>query len=157
VPNPGEAIRALQKPVIAAVNGPCATGALEMALSCSFVIASEQARFADTHAKVGLFPRWGQCTLLTQAVGLRRARQLMLTGQFIDAPQALQWGIVNEIVAADRLLARCLKLGEAIAASNSKCIGLLREALAGAPEAVAGAEQRALAQFDGSSADGTPR
>lgn len=115
-PNPGVALRGLAKPIVAAIDGPCVTGALEMALSCSFAIATPAARFADTHCKVGLFPRWGGGTLLTGAIGTRRARQMMLTGGFVDAATALAWGLVNEIVAADGLLDRAAALATAMAA-----------------------------------------
>ncbi|MFW2829179.1 enoyl-CoA hydratase-related protein [Sphingomonas sp. ID0503] len=114
-PNPGVALRRLSKPIVAALDGPCVTGAIEMALSCSFAIASPAARFADTHCKVGLFPRWGGGALLTGAIGVRRARQMMLTGAFIDADTALGWGLVNEIVPTDSLLDRAAELARAMA------------------------------------------
>ncbi len=120
-PNPGVALRALVKPVIAAVDGYCITGALEMALSCDFIVATPQARFADTHCKVGLFPRWGGGGLLTGAIGARRARQMMLAGTMIDAPTALAWGLVNEIVPADTLLPRAIELAAAMAAQARAC------------------------------------
>jgi len=118
-PNPGVALRALDKPIVAAIDGACVTGALEMALSCSFAIATPQARFADTHCKVGLFPRWGGGTLLTGAIGTRRARQMMLTGSFIDADTAFAWGLVNEIVSSDDLFNRAVSLARAMATQAS--------------------------------------
>lgn len=99
--NPAEVLRAFPKPVIAAVDGPCATGALEVALSCTFIVASAQARFADTHAKVGLIAGWGMSALLPRAIGRRRASQMMSTGDFIDAATAHQWGLVNDVVDGD--------------------------------------------------------
>ncbi|WP_395647685.1 enoyl-CoA hydratase-related protein [Terricaulis sp.] len=114
-PHPGEALRALSKPVIAAVDGPCITGGLEIALSCSFIIATRRARFADTHAKVGVFPAWGMTALLPRAVGVRRARQMMLTAAPIEAATALDWGLVNELVDPPALLARALQLSAAMA------------------------------------------
>jgi enoyl-CoA hydratase len=121
-PNPGEVLRATRKPVIAAVNGACVTGALEMALSCSFIIASSEARFADTHARVGIAPRWGQTALLPDAIGTRRARQMMLTGEFIDARTALEWGLVNEVLPHARLLERCAALAEEIARADAASV-----------------------------------
>jgi enoyl-CoA hydratase len=121
-PNPGEVLRAARKPIIAAVNGACVTGALEMALSCSFIIASPQARFADTHAKVGMFPRWGQTALLPSVIGIRRAKQMMLTGAFVGAEKALEWGMVNEISSGEYLLDRCLEIAEQIAGANADSI-----------------------------------
>ena len=67
--NPGRVLRALTKPAIAAVNGPCVSGGLEIALSCSFVVASERASFRDTHARLGAVATWGLTALLPRAVG----------------------------------------------------------------------------------------
>ncbi|OYX52068.1 MAG: hypothetical protein B7Y97_02645 [Sphingomonas sp. 32-66-10] len=115
-PHPGEALRAFGKPVIAAVDGPCATGALEVALSCSFILASPKARFADTHAKVGLIAGWGMSALLPRAIGRRRANQIMSTGEFIDAERAYDWGLVNEVVEGD-VTERALEVARQIAAN----------------------------------------
>ena len=73
VTDPASALRAVAKPVIGAINGVCVTGALELALGCDVLLASEHARFADTHAKLGLVPAWGMTVFLAQAVGTRRA------------------------------------------------------------------------------------
>lgn len=113
-PHPGQALRAMSKPVTAAVDGACITGGLEIALSCSFILASERATFADTHAKVGFFPAWGMTAMLPRAIGARRARQMMLTAAPIDAQRAYDWGLVNEVVAPAELLARALALAEAM-------------------------------------------
>ncbi|MGE0385570.1 MAG: enoyl-CoA hydratase-related protein [Gammaproteobacteria bacterium] len=121
-PHPGEATRALTKPVIAAVDGNCVTGGLELALSCSFIVASDRARFADTHAKVGLFPAWGQSALLPRAIGTRRARQMSLTGEFIDSRTACAWGLVNELTTPERLLPRCLELAAAMQACDAQSV-----------------------------------
>jgi enoyl-CoA hydratase/carnithine racemase len=152
VPNPAEVLCSSPKPVIAAVNGACVTGALEMALSCSFIIASDQARFADTHSRLGLVPRWGQSARLPDAVGIRRARQLLLTGAFIDASTALDWGLVNEVVPPARLLDRCLQIGEDIARAHpvslAEQLEISRMVEAGALQAGMEAERRACARLD---------
>jgi len=93
------------KPLIGAVNGVAVTGGFELALCCDFLVASERARFADTHARVGVMPGWGLTVLLPQAIGVRRARELSLTGNYLDAQTALEWGLVNHVVAHDDLLA----------------------------------------------------
>ncbi len=103
--NPGRVLRALTKPAIAAVNGPCVSGGLEIALSCSFVVASERASFRDTHARLGAVATWGLTALLPRAVGIRRAREMSVTGRAIDAATACAWGIANHVVAHDELLA----------------------------------------------------
>jgi enoyl-CoA hydratase len=92
------------KPLIGAVNGACITGGFEVALNCDFLVASERARFGDTHARVGVMPGWGLTVLLQQAVGVRRARELSFTGNFLSADDALAWGLVNHVVPHDELL-----------------------------------------------------
>lgn len=133
-PHPGEALRSMRKPVIAAVDGACVTGGLEIALACSFIVASTQARFADTHGKVGLFPAWGLSVMLPGAIGARRARQMMLTGAFIDAERAFAWGLVNEIVAAAQVLTRCLELANAMSALDPSLTDGLEARLRAAEE-----------------------
>ena len=82
--DPAAALRACITPTIAAVNGACVSGALEIALSCTFAIASERARFADTHARLNVVAGWGLSALLPRAVGLRKAREMSITGNFVD-------------------------------------------------------------------------
>jgi enoyl-CoA hydratase len=94
----------IEKPVIGAINGVAVTGGLEIALQCTFLVASERARFADTHARVGIMPGGGITVLMAQSVGLRRAIELSLTGNFLTADQALQAGLVNHVVPHDDLL-----------------------------------------------------
>jgi enoyl-CoA hydratase len=77
---------------------------LELALRCDFLIASDRARFADTHARIGVQPLWGLTVLLPQAVGLGRAREMSATGNFVDAGTALAWGLVNHVVPHRELL-----------------------------------------------------
>jgi len=108
----------MSKPVIGAVNGVAITGGFELALNCHFLVASERARFADTHARVGIQPGWGLTVLLPEAVGVRRARELSATGNFLDAPTALAWGLVNHVVAHDELLPFCRKLAADIVSND---------------------------------------
>jgi len=92
------------KPVIAAVNGACVTGGLELALQCSFIIASDRARFADTHARVGVMPWGGMTVFLPQVVGIRMAREMSLTGNYIDAVEAYRIGLANHVVPHEELM-----------------------------------------------------
>ncbi len=92
------------KPLVGAINGVAVTGGFELALNCDFLIASEHAKFGDTHARVGVMPGWGLTVLLPQAIGVRRAREMSFTGNFMSADEALQWGLVNHVVAHDELL-----------------------------------------------------
>lgn len=112
--NPADTLRAMTTPTIAAVNGACVSGGLEIALGCSFILASDHATFADTHARVGLVPGWGLSAELPRAVGVARARQLTFTAEPIDATTALAWGLANEVIAHDRLMPRALALATAI-------------------------------------------
>jgi enoyl-CoA hydratase len=95
----------MAKPVIGAVNGVAITGGFELALNCDFLVASERAKFGDTHTRVGVMPGWGLTVLLPQAIGVRRAREMSFTGNFMLAEEALQFGLVNHVVAHDELLA----------------------------------------------------
>jgi enoyl-CoA hydratase len=113
-------------PVIGAINGPAVTGGLELALGCDFLIASERATFADTHARVGVLPAGGMTIRLPQLVGVNRARQMSLTGNFVDAATASSWGLVNEVVPHADLRPRALELARDIAESDSSAIGELR-------------------------------
>lgn len=113
------------KPVIGAVNGPAVTGGLEIALHCDFLVASERARFADTHARVGILPGWGLTVLLPQAVGARRAREMSLTGNFLSAQDALAAGLVNRVVPHDELLPTTLATARDIASGNQDAVRAL--------------------------------
>jgi enoyl-CoA hydratase len=106
--------------LIGAVNGVAVTGGLELALQCDFLIASEVAGFADTHSRVGVQPGWGLTVLLPQAIGIRRARQMSATGNYVDAVQALAWGLVNEVVAHDELLPRARQIAADICSNDQE-------------------------------------
>ncbi|MEM7080862.1 MAG: enoyl-CoA hydratase, partial [Pseudomonadota bacterium] len=105
------AIGAVGKPVIGAINGFAITGGFEIALMCDFLLASPQARFADTHARVGVVPGWGLSQRLPRLIGINRAKELSLTGNYLDAQTAYEWGLVNRVVPADELLSTAQQLG----------------------------------------------
>lgn len=113
--NPGTALRAMLTPVICAVNGACVSGGLEIALSSTFIVASERARFADTHARLGVVATWGLTALLPRAVGIRKAREMSITGNFVDADEALRIGLVNHVVPHDELVTFATSLARDIA------------------------------------------
>lgn len=112
----------IDKPLIGAVNGPAVTGGLKVALQCTFLVASEWARFADTHARVGVMPGGGVTVLLNQAVGLRRAIELSLTGNFLSAEEALRLGLVNHVVPHADLLPFTRRLAADIAGVDRDCV-----------------------------------
>lgn len=115
----------ITKPVIGAINGAAVTGGFEIALNCDFLIASEKAKFGDTHARVGIMPGWGLSVLLPQAVGIRRAREMSLTGNFMDANEALAFGLVNRVVAHEELLPVTLSIAADIAGNDQKSVRAL--------------------------------
>lgn len=119
---PGPVIPDLAKPLIGAINGVAVTGGLELALACDFLVASENARFADTHAKMGIQPGWGLTVALPEAVGLRRAREMSATGNFVAAETALEWGLVNHVVPHTELLGLAVKLAVDAATSDQDAL-----------------------------------
>ena len=98
------AMAAFEGPILGAINGVAITGGFELALGCDVLIASTEARFADTHARVGIMPGWGLSQKLSRALGIYRAKELSLTGNFLDAETAERWGLVNRVVAPAELL-----------------------------------------------------
>lgn len=123
-----EAMRALNKPVIGAINGAAVAGGFELALACDFVIASERAWFADSHAAVGVVPGGGLTVHLAQAVGVRRARQISLTGEYVSAERALADRLVTEVLPHAQLLTRAREIASAIAAQGEGTIVEIRAA-----------------------------
>jgi enoyl-CoA hydratase len=111
-------IPVIPKPVIGAINGVAVTGGLELALQCTFLVASERARFADTHARVGIMPGGGITVLLAGWIGLPRAIEMSLTGNFVDAEEALRLGLVNHVVPHDELLPFAQKLAGDIVSND---------------------------------------
>jgi enoyl-CoA hydratase len=118
--NPVRAVAACAKPVIGAINGVAITGGFELALACDILIASEAARFADTHARVGIMPGWGLSQKLSRLIGIHRAKELSLSGNFLDAATAERWGLVNRVVPAEQLMAAAIKLANDIATASPK-------------------------------------
>lgn len=147
----------MKTPIIGAINGATFTGGLEMALGCDFLIASERAMFADTHARVGILPGGGMTARLPQVVGAAMARRMSMTGEVLDAVRAEHLGLVTEVVAHSQLTDRALELATQIAEVPGPIMAGLKEiytrgadsvigpALA-AERDIAGAQQR---DFDG--------
>jgi enoyl-CoA hydratase len=115
----------MTKPVIGAINGAAVTGGLELALYCDILIASERARFADTHARVGLLPTWGLSVRLPQKVGVGLARRMSLTGDYLSAEDALRAGLVTQVVAHDELLPTARAVAASIVGNNQKAVRAL--------------------------------
>ncbi len=115
----------MTKPVIGAINGAAVTGGLEIALYCDVLIASEQARFADTHARVGLLPTWGLSVRLPQKVGVGMARRMSLTGDYLSAEEALRTGLVTQVVPHAALMATARQVAAAIVGNNQRAVRAL--------------------------------
>ena len=120
----------MTKPVIGAINGVAVTGGFELALNCDFLVASEHAKFGDTHARVGVMPGWGLTVLLPQAIGVRRAREMSFTGNFLGAHEALQWGLVNHVVAHHDLIPTARRLAHDIAGNDQPGVRQIRRTYA---------------------------
>lgn len=103
-PDPLGALERFSGPIIGAINGAAVTGGFELALACDMLLASSAARFADTHARIGIAPGWGLSQKLSRAIGPYRAREVSFTGQWVGADQAAAWGFVNRVVPAAELL-----------------------------------------------------
>lgn len=109
------AFRQCPKAIIGAVNGFAVTGGFELALACDFLYAAETARFADTHARVGLVPGWGLSQKLPRLVGINRAREISFSGNYFSAAQAMEWGLVNAVYPANELLEATLDIAHQVA------------------------------------------
>lgn len=113
-----KAMHDCRKPIIGAINGFAVTGGLEIALACDILYAVENAKFADTHAKVGLVPGWGLSQKLPRLIGINRARELSFSGRYFSASEACKWGMVNKIFLSDELMPAAIELAEEIASNQ---------------------------------------
>jgi enoyl-CoA hydratase len=119
----------IPKPIIAAVNGAAMTGGLEIVLGCDFALASELARFGDTHLKIGALSGSGMNSRLPQAVGLRWAKQMVFGCQPIDAAAALRIGLVNEVLPEAELMPRAQTLARTIAGWDPELVVIAKDAM----------------------------
>lgn len=116
-------------PIIGAINGFAITGGFEVALMCDVLIASSEAKFADTHGRVGLMPVWGLSQKLPRLIGAARAKELSLTGNFLDATTAERWGLVNRVVAPDELMPTAKKLALEMAQIDSDLLKKIKSVI----------------------------
>jgi enoyl-CoA hydratase len=125
LPSYPEALAKSAVPMIAAVNGAAVTGGFEIALGCDFIVASERAVFADTHVRVGVYP--GPVLVdLPRRVGMAWAREMSLTGNFVDAETALRIGLANHVKPHAELVPFALSLAEAIADADPAMTAAMR-------------------------------
>lgn len=120
-------VQSIPQPVIAEVQGIATAAGCQLVASCDLAVAAEEARFATPGVKIGLF-----CTTpmvaLTRAIGRKRALEMLLTGEFVDARTAADWGLVNRVVPADALQAESRKLAAKVADASSLVVALGKQA-----------------------------
>jgi enoyl-CoA hydratase/carnithine racemase len=114
-----DAIEQFPKPVIAAVNGVCAGGGMELALACDIRFAAESAKFGMREVTLGIIPGWGGSQRLPRLIGRGRALELLLSGDWIGADAALRYGMVNRVVADNELLAQTRNFARRLAAASA--------------------------------------
>ena len=109
------ALYKMPKPVIAAVNGPAVGAGIELALNCDIRIASDRAQFSEVFVNVGIMPDMGGTWLLPRIIGMGRALEMILTGNFVDAQEAYRIGLVNHVVPHDELMEKTMKMAKRFA------------------------------------------
>jgi enoyl-CoA hydratase len=123
-----DALERFPKPVIAAVNGFCLGGGMELALACDIRIASTGAKFGQPEVNLGIIPGGGGTQRLPRVVGMGAALRLILSGDMIDATEAHRLGLVEEVVAPDQLMSRAMALAEMIASKSPVAVMAAKEA-----------------------------
>jgi len=125
----GEELNAIGIPVIAAVNGFALGGGCELALACDFIYASTTARFGQPEVKLGVIPGFGGTQRMLRRVGMARALELCMTGEMIDAAEALRIGLVNKVVESEQLLDAAVKTATTIASMGPLAIAKVKEVI----------------------------
>ena len=123
------AIWALGKPVLCAVNGAAAGAGCNLVLSCDLVMAADTAKFIQVFVRRRLIPDGGGACFLPRLVGLLRAKQLMMLGEDLPASRALEWGLIYDIVAADKLMDEAMKTAQRLACGPTRAIGMTKSML----------------------------
>jgi len=122
-----EVLHGFKKPLVAAVNGWCLGGGWELAHACDLIVAGDTARFGAVEITVGLIPFAGSAVYLPRMIGKHRAMDMVLNGRRIDAMTALEWGLINEIVAPDQTFARAKEVAAELASRPPIAISFARE------------------------------
>ena len=140
-------VERLNKPVIAAVNGFALGGGLELAMSCHFRVASDNAKLGLPEVGLGVIPGYGGTQRLARLVGKGKAMEMIFTAGMIKADEALQWGLVNHVVPQDQLLAKCTELAAAIAKNSPTALGAAIRAVNAGYEPGVNGLQREIEEF----------
>ena len=120
--DPTVALSRFSGPIVGAINGAAITGGFELALACDVLVGSPEARFADTHARIGIMPGWGLSQKLSRIVGLSRAKEMSLTGNFLGAEEAAAWGLLNRVVPSEELLGHAEGLADDMLSVDPKML-----------------------------------
>ncbi len=120
-------LEASRLPIVAAVNGYCLAGGLELAMCADVVLLADNARMGCQHARYGLVPGWGGTQRLPRLVGQRRALDLMYTARWLEPAEAIEWGLANQVVAADQLHSTALSYAERIAGGNPQGLAAMKK------------------------------
>ena len=122
-------IRETPLPVVAAVNGIAVGGGCNLALACDLVLAAESAQFGQAFIKIGLTPDCGGTFILPRLIGLKRAAELLMTGDTVDAKQAAEWGMINRVVRDEELMREALSLAERLASAPTVALARIKQLL----------------------------
>ncbi|PNP98169.1 enoyl-CoA hydratase/isomerase family protein [Sphingobium sp. SA916] len=128
-----KAVAGIRKPVIAAVDGACVGAGWSLALACDIVIATPQARFCQSFARIGYVPDAGAVWQLSRLVGPMRAKEIVYSARMVDAQEALRLGLVLELVESEALMARALELAASLAEGPTLAIGMAKRQFEAAP------------------------
>lgn len=121
-----ERLGAMPQPAIAAVHGHCYTGGLELALAADFIVAADDARFCDTHARLGIVPRWGLSARLPRRVGLAAAKRISMLGEPVGAAEALRLGLCDAVVQRAALPDAAMEMANRIAGHDARAIAAVK-------------------------------
>jgi enoyl-CoA hydratase len=116
----------MEKPLIAAVNGYCLAGGLEVALACDFIFAAEQAQFGTPEINIGIIPGWGGCVRLARAIGSRRAKEWIMTGKRFSASEAENLGLVNRVLPQNKLMSEALEFARELASKSPNAVKMAK-------------------------------
>jgi len=119
-------LEALEKPVIAAINGVCAGGGVELAVACELRVAARSAQFLLPETQLGVIPASGACSRMIQMIGIGRLKELVLTGDPIDANEAWRIGLVNEVTEDGDVVARAIDYAERILRRAPQAVGMAK-------------------------------
>ena len=122
-----DALEELEKPVLAAINGLCVGGGLELALSCDLRVAAEEAQLGFPELRAGIIPGSGGCSRLAHLVGVGRAKEMILTGELLPAGEAKAMGLVNAVVPGDQLMSKVREYADKLLQRGPLAVGMAKQ------------------------------